>query len=97
MSIQDTQSLKPLERGQGKYSRQLTEEQTIFYYLQDHIATASMVCNAIGIKQKNFTRYKRDLEQAGKLFEVVKEPCKITGCKAWYLSTNPYHNNLNSL
>ncbi|MDD2304490.1 MAG: hypothetical protein PHP53_07325 [Prolixibacteraceae bacterium] len=66
-----------------------TQIQTIFSYLHDHVATASMVTDATGIPQKNITRYKRDLENAGMLWEIEKKDCKKTGCKAWYLTTNP--------
>lgn len=65
-----------------------TQEKTIFHYLQNHIATASMVSKVTGIPQKNITRYKRDLEQRGLLFEVERKLCKLTGFKAWYLTTN---------
>ena len=66
----------------------ISQERTIFHYLQKHTATASMVAEATGIKQKNITRYKRDLEQRGLLYEVEKKLCKVTGFKAWYLTTN---------
>lgn len=62
---------------------------TIFEYLQGHIATASMVSAATAIPQKNICRYKRDLEKAGRLWELEKKQCKQTGFKAWYLTTNP--------
>jgi len=62
---------------------------TIFQYLQEHIATASMISAATEISQKNICRYKRDLEKAGRLWEVEKNLCKKTGFKAWYLTTNP--------
>jgi len=62
----------------------------IFYhYLLEHIATASMVREATGIPQKNICRYKRKLEKAGRLWQVVKKECKKTRKKAWYLTTNP--------
>lgn len=64
------------------------EEQTIFNYLQNTIATASMVSKATGIAQKNICRYKADLQKRNLLFEVYKRTCKITGYKAWYLTTN---------
>jgi len=64
------------------------EKKTIFLFLQNHIATASMASKATGIPQKNICRYKRDLEQAGELWEVSKQLCKETGYKAWYLTTN---------
>ena len=66
-----------------------TQLKTIFQYLQEHIATASMVSAATGIPQKNICRYKRDLEKAGRLWEIEKKLCKKTGFKAWYLTANP--------
>lgn len=68
-----------------------TQLKTIFEYLQEHVATASMVSDATGIPQKNICRYKRDLELAGRLWEIEKKLCKKTGFRAWYLSTNPEH------
>lgn len=68
---------------------------TIFEYLQEHIATASMVSAATGIPQKNICRYKRDLEKAGRLWEIEKKLCKKTGFKAWYLTTNPDNAPIN--
>lgn len=73
----------------------ISQERTIFYYLQKHTATASMVSKSTGIPQKNITRYKRDLEQRGLLYEVEKKLCKVTGFKAWYLSTNQLSNPKN--
>lgn len=49
-----------------------TQLKTIFEYLQEHVATASMVSDATGIPQKNICRYKRDLELAGRLWEIEK-------------------------
>ena len=66
-----------------------TQEKTIFHFLQQHTATASMVSKETGIPQKNICRYKRDLEQRNLLFEVEKKLCKVTGFRAYYLSTNP--------
>ena len=81
-------SLNPFGQGQGKYNKRTTQLKTIFNYLKEHTATASMVTEATGIPQKCITRYKRDLEQAGRLYEVKKAPCKYTGFPAWYLTTN---------
>ena len=64
------------------------QEQTIFQYLKENIATASMIADATGIYQKNICRYKRDLEKAGQLWEIAKATCKKTGFKAWYLTTD---------
>ena len=66
-----------------------TQLQTIFKYLQVYVATASMVTDATGIPQKCITRYKRDLEKSGRLWETVKTYCKKTKHKAWYLTTDP--------
>jgi hypothetical protein len=62
--------------------------QTIFQYLEENIATASMVSEETGIPQKNICRYKRDLENTGRLWEIEKKLCKKTGFRAWYLTTN---------
>ncbi len=80
---------QPLHKEQGKDKLKLTQLQTIFHYLQYHVATASMVSKATGVPQKNICRYKRDLEKAGRLWEIEKKMCKVTGFKAWYLTTNP--------
>lgn len=85
-----TQTCKAILRhkSQSKGSRCNTQLQIVFVYLQQHIATASMVTAATGIPQKNICRYKRALEKAGWLVAFKKEPCKITGRPAWYLTTN---------
>ncbi|WP_228372300.1 hypothetical protein [Chryseobacterium gregarium] len=62
--------------------------QIVFQYLQNHIATATMIAEATGIPQKNICRYKRQLEKAGRLWEVEKKKCKKTGFEAWYITTN---------
>lgn len=72
----------------NEYKDSKTQSKTIFQYLQDNTATASMVSDATGVPQKNICRYKRDLEKAGRLWETEKKLCKITGFKAWYLTTN---------
>lgn len=59
---------------------------TIFNYLSNQIATASMVSRATGIPQKNICRYKRDLQMAGLLVEVRKGICDETGFKAWFIT-----------
>jgi len=88
--------LNYLHKRRSKSKHFKNQLKTIFQYLQEHIATASMVSDATGIPQKNICRYKRDLEKAGRLWEITKKKCKQTGFKAWYLSTNPQnapHNN----
>ena len=78
-----------LSKQQSKDTNPKNQEKTIFQYLQNHTATASMVSKATGIPQKCICRYKRDLEQRGLLYEVERKLCKLTGFRAWYLTTNP--------
>jgi hypothetical protein len=85
MDKQDT----PNSNRQGENRTSANQLQTIFQYLENHVATASMVSEATNIYQKNICRYKRDLEKAGQLWEIEKKVCKKTGFKAWYLTTNP--------
>jgi hypothetical protein len=81
--------INPQHKRQDEDNKPLTQLKTIFHYLLGHTATASMVADATGVYQKNITRYKRDLEKAGRLWEIEKGICKKTGFKAWYLTTNP--------
>jgi|GEM_PF-441583 len=62
---------------------------TMFQYLQENTATASMVAEATGIPQKNICRYKRKLQLAGKLWGIERKSCCLTGFNAWYLTTDP--------
>jgi DNA-binding MarR family transcriptional regulator len=87
--MENNQLNSPLHKGQSKDKVKPAQIKTIFHYLQENVATASMVSDATGVPQKNITRYKRDLEKAGKLWEIMKTTCKKTGFKAWYLTTNP--------
>lgn len=64
------------------------QEEIIYAYLYRHCATASMVELATGIPQKNICRYKRKLQKAGLLWEVMKSTCRYTNHEAWYLTTN---------
>lgn len=78
----------PQHKRQNEDNTRLSQLETIFLYLKENIATASMVADATGIYQKNICRYKRDLEKAGRLWEIEKTVCKKTGFKAWYLTTD---------
>lgn len=78
-----------LADNKSKFKLFKSQLKTIFEYLKENTATASMVTKATGIPQKCICRYKRDLEKQGLLYEVVKAYCKETGFKAWYLTTNP--------
>jgi len=97
--MENTKNNNPLHKRQGKDTDFKSQLKTIFQYLQEHIATASMVSAATGIPQKYICRYKRDLEKAGRLWEIEKKLCKQTGFKAWHLTTNPeqapFNNQLN--
>jgi len=86
----------PQHKRQGEGNTPKTQLQTIFQYLQRHTATASMVTDATGVPQKCITRYKGDLEKAGRLWETVKTTCKKTGYKAWYLTTDVTKAPINS-
>ncbi|WP_298949373.1 hypothetical protein [uncultured Polaribacter sp.] len=80
---------KSFKKGlQSKSTTLKTQEKTIFNYLQRHTATNTMVSYATGIAQKNICRAKRNLEKAGLLQETEQKLCKITGHRAWYLTTN---------
>lgn len=65
-----------------------SEEEKFYDYLKHNLATVSMVEEATGIKQKNGTRYKRNLEKLGLLWKVKKTYCKHTGRIACYISSS---------
>lgn len=69
-----------------KPNNKITQLQTIFSYLLENTATATMTSEATGVPQKSICRFKRDLEKQGILVEVYKKPCTITGHKAYYLT-----------
>ena len=92
----ESTKINPLQNSQCEDTDYKSQLKTIFQYLQENIATASMVSDKTGIPQKNICRFKRDLEKAGVLFEVEKKLCLKTGFKAWYLTTNPDLAPLNS-
>lgn len=75
------------ERLEG--NKRVAERKAAYQYLKDHVATGSMVCDALGIPHKNFTWFKWDYEKANRLWEVVQKRCQKTGRKAWYLTTDP--------
>lgn len=89
MSTTNTQSLTNDDFKQGEVKHFKSQLQTIFEYLKENTATASMVTEYTGVPQKSICRYKRDLEKQGLLYEVEKKLCKITGFRAWYITTNP--------
>lgn len=89
MSTTNTQSLINDDFRQGKVKQFRTQLKTIFEYLKENTATASMVTEYTGVPQKSICRYKRDLEKQNLLNEVEKKLCMVTGFRAWYLTTNP--------
>jgi hypothetical protein len=88
MRTNKSNSRMSFEKGQSKDTTIKSQERTMFNYLQNNIATATMVFNATGIPQKCLTRYKRNLEKKGQLAEVKRQKCKITNNWAWYLTTD---------
>ena len=88
MSNKNTNSPDLTALSQDKFKIFSTQKQTIFEYLKEHTATASMITEATGIPQKSICRYKRDFEKIGLLYEIAKKHCKVTGFRAWYLTTN---------
>ncbi len=84
----NTQSVVLSEVEQSKDTYFVNQTKVYFQYLQNHIATNSMASKALNIPQKNLCRYKRELQDAGLLFEVSKGICKLTNFRATYLTTN---------
>ncbi|AOW10489.1 hypothetical protein [Flavobacterium gilvum] len=70
---------------EDKNTKSKVQKKTIFHYLKVHSVTTSMVTDATAV---SICRYKKDLVKQGLLFEVEKKICKLTGFKAWYLTTN---------
>jgi hypothetical protein len=89
LNMETNHTNSPLHKRQCKNCEHKSQLQTIFLYLHDHVATASMVAQATGVPQKCITRYKRYLEKNGMLWEVKRKYCQHTGYKAYYLTTDP--------
>jgi len=77
----------PIQQGKAKLNHQ-NQKGAFFKYLKTHVATNSMVSDATGVPQKNLTRFKREFEKEGLLFEVFKGLCKKTNHRATFLTTN---------
>lgn len=65
-----------------------TQKQIVYEFLKTRVCTASMITEYIGIAQKNICRFKRELEKDGLLMEVNFSKCKVTGFRAWYITTD---------
>ncbi len=78
--------LKQYENTKRKHKAQ----KTCFYnYLKKHLSSCTMVSKALRIEQKCLTRYKRQFEKSGILWQAKKDKCKHTNRYVWYLTTNP--------
>jgi hypothetical protein len=86
METTDTKKSLPLRK--SKDNTHEAQEKVVYDYLLMHVASASMVTDATGVPQKCVTRYKRNYEQAGRLQQIRKDRCKITGRNVWYITTN---------
>ena len=83
-------NLSSLDHESSKINQYGSNETAVYYeYLQKHVVTNSMASEAISIPQKNLCRYKAELQKANLLWEVDYRPCRLTGFKAQYLTTNP--------
>jgi len=89
---------RPTTQGLNKVTRQPKDNQfrshkaqykEFFEYLQTHIATATMAATALNIYRPNVCYYKRWLESSGKLWELYKGKCKVTGYTAAFITCNP--------
>ena len=85
MQNKNNNGLNDVENQQPKDN----ELQAVFEYLKTHIATSTMAAVALNIYRPNLCRRKRTLEIAGQLMEVKTAYCKVTKCKAAYLTSNP--------
>jgi predicted transcriptional regulator len=88
MRTNKSNSRMSFKKGQSKDTTLQTQIKIIFHYLLKHTATNTMVSYATNVSQKNICRIKRNLEKEGKLQEVERKKCKITGHRASYLTTN---------
>lgn len=61
----------------------------IMLYLWNQDATVSMLAYATGWPKQTIRWYTWGLEKSGLLWKVERAYCKISGRRAWYLTTNP--------
>lgn len=90
-------SLKFSDRNKGTKQSHHVQAKRFYKYLQTRVVTCSMACRALKIPQKCLTRYKRDLEKAGVLWEVKYDRCMETGFWAFYITTDPYQEPKNKV
>lgn len=65
------------------------QKKRFYNYLKKHLSSCTMVSKALRIEQKCLTRYKRQFEKCGILWQAKKDRCKHTNRIVWYLTTNP--------
>jgi hypothetical protein len=65
-----------------------SERDKIYHFLKEKPATGSMICKATGILHKNLTRHVASLREAGRLIDLGKVRCPVTGFKASLLTTD---------
>lgn len=65
-----------------------SQKEVFVQFLNENVATCSMVAKQTGIPQKNLTRYKSELEDKEVLKVLFVTNCKVTKFKAQYLTTN---------
>ncbi|MGO4820950.1 MULTISPECIES: hypothetical protein [unclassified Flavobacterium] len=83
---QQANGLNKLNNAVGKSFA--SQKRHYFNYLKKHVATNSMVTAKTGIPQKNLTRFKRQFQKKGLLFEVFTGICQKTKFRATYLTTS---------
>lgn len=88
----------PLNSFRNQHSKD-NELKAVYEYLQHNIATATMTAIALNIYRPNLCRHKKSLQKAGLLAELNKGICKITKCRAAFLTCNtklfPINSQLN--
>lgn len=77
--------LKQYEDTKRKHKAQ---KKRFYNYLKNHVVSCTMASKALRIEQKCLTRYKRQLEKNGSLWQVFKHQCKHTNRRVWYITTN---------
>lgn len=72
------------------------ELKAVYEYLQNNIASATIVATALNIYRPNLSLRKRKLEISGLLVVVTKGYCKLTKRWVQFFTTNPAWMSINS-
>jgi hypothetical protein len=84
------QNLPSLHHESSDLNQHRSNETAIYYeYLQEHVAANSMASESLSISQEKICNNKVELEKLNLLWEVYFRPCRLTGFKAQWLTTNP--------